>query len=69
MLLLPLVPPPVTLTEARADVRGVNAFLGTYTNFGNLMDLAALAACSSCPPRNPPAAAPAPAAAPRGTPP
>lgn len=43
MLLLPSVPPPVTLTEACADVRGANAILGTYTNFGNLMDLVALA--------------------------
>eukprot|EP00168_Porphyra_purpurea_P010545 TRINITY_DN2620_c0_g1_i3.p3 TRINITY_DN2620_c0_g1~~TRINITY_DN2620_c0_g1_i3.p3 ORF type:complete len:171 (-),score=62.08 TRINITY_DN2620_c0_g1_i3:237-749(-) len=43
VLLLPSVPRPVTLAAARADVRAANAALGTYTNFVNLADLAALA--------------------------
>lgn len=43
VLLLPSVPRPVTLAEARADVAAANALLGTYTNFVNLADLAALA--------------------------
>ena len=32
-----------TIAEVRADPVGVNARLGTYTNFANLLDLAALA--------------------------
>jgi len=42
-LLLPTVPFAPTIDEVAADPHGVNAALGTYTNFVNLMDLCALA--------------------------
>jgi allophanate hydrolase len=42
-LLLPTTPGHPTLAAVAADPVGVNAALGTYTNFVNLMDLSALA--------------------------
>jgi allophanate hydrolase len=42
-LAVPSVPLFPTLAEVAADPMGVNARLGTYTNFVNLLDLAALA--------------------------
>jgi allophanate hydrolase len=42
-LLLPTTPNHPTLAEVAADPFGVNARLGTYTNFVNLMDLCAVA--------------------------
>jgi allophanate hydrolase len=42
-LAVPSVPCFPTLAEVRADPLGPNARLGTYTNFVNLLDLAALA--------------------------
>lgn len=42
-LLLPVTPTHPTLAEVAADPVGVNARLGTYTNFVNLLDLAAVA--------------------------
>jgi allophanate hydrolase len=42
-LLLPTVPFCPTLAEVEADAVGVNSRLGTYTNFVNLCDLAAIA--------------------------
>ncbi len=42
-LLLPTAPLCPTLAEAAADPIGVNSRLGTYTNFVNLCDLAAIA--------------------------
>jgi allophanate hydrolase len=42
-LLLPTVPTHPTLAEVAADPIGVNRFLGTYTNFVNLLDLSAVA--------------------------
>jgi allophanate hydrolase len=42
-LLLPTVPFCPTLAEVAADPIGVNSRLGTYTNFVNLCDLAAIA--------------------------
>ncbi|HVW80987.1 MAG TPA: allophanate hydrolase [Mycobacteriales bacterium] len=42
-LLLPTTPTHPTLAEVEADPVGVNARLGTYTNFVNLMDLCAVA--------------------------
>jgi allophanate hydrolase len=42
-VLLPTVPFIPTVEEALADSSGVTARLGVYTNFTNLMDLAALA--------------------------
>ncbi|WP_250448414.1 allophanate hydrolase, partial [Actinotalea sp. C106] len=42
-LLLPTSPEHPTLAEVAADPLGVNARLGTYTNFVNLFDLAAVA--------------------------
>lgn len=41
-LVLPTVPRIPTLDEVLADPLGVNAMLGTFTNFVNLMDLCAL---------------------------
>lgn len=41
-LVVPSIPRPLTVAEARADVVAANALLGTYTNFVNLLDLAAL---------------------------
>lgn len=43
-MLLLSVPRPVALADARADVRGANALLGSYTDFGNLVNPVALAA-------------------------
>jgi allophanate hydrolase len=42
-LMVPTVPFAPTIAEVAADPVGVNATLGTYTNFVNLMDLCALA--------------------------
>jgi allophanate hydrolase len=42
-LMLPTTPNHPTLAEVAADPVGVNARLGTYTNFVNLMDLCAIA--------------------------
>lgn len=42
-LLLPTAPRHPTIAEVAADPTGVNALLGTYTNFVNLFDLAAVA--------------------------
>ncbi len=42
-LIVPTVPFAPTIDEVAADPHGVNAALGTYTNFVNLMDLCALA--------------------------
>ena len=42
-LMVPTVPFAPTIAEVAADPVGVNATLGTYTNFVNLMDLSALA--------------------------
>ncbi|TCU43767.1 allophanate hydrolase [Curtobacterium sp. PhB146] len=42
-LLLPTAPGHPTLAELAADPVGVNAWVGTYTNFVNLLDLSALA--------------------------
>jgi allophanate hydrolase len=42
-LLLPVTPTHPTLAEVTADPLGVNSRLGTFTNFVNLLDLAAIA--------------------------
>ena len=42
-LLVPAIPSAPTIAEVEADPHGVNAALGTYTRFVNLMDLCALA--------------------------
>jgi allophanate hydrolase len=42
-MIVPTVPFAPTINEVVADPHGVNAALGTYTNFVNLMDLCALA--------------------------
>jgi allophanate hydrolase len=42
-ILLPTVPSIPTVAEALADSNSVTALLGRYTNFTNLMDLAAIA--------------------------
>jgi allophanate hydrolase len=42
-LLLPTAPGHPSLAEVAADPIGVNAWVGTYTNFVNLLDLAAVA--------------------------
>ncbi|MCU1354039.1 MAG: putative allophanate hydrolase [Acidimicrobiales bacterium] len=42
VLVVPSVPRVPTVAEVAADPFGVNAMLGTYTNFVNLLDLAAL---------------------------
>jgi allophanate hydrolase len=42
-LLLPVTPTHPTLAEVAADPLGVNSRLGTFTNFVNLLDLAAIA--------------------------
>lgn len=43
VLAVPTVPRPVTIAEVRRDPVGVNAELGRFTNFVNLLGLAALA--------------------------
>ena len=43
VLLLPTVPRTFTLEQVEADPLGTNAVLGTYTNFANLLDCAAVA--------------------------
>ncbi|MCC5850293.1 MAG: allophanate hydrolase [Verrucomicrobia bacterium] len=43
MLMLPTVPTCYSLEAVRADPIGLNSNLGTYTNFMNLLDLAAIA--------------------------
>jgi allophanate hydrolase len=43
ILMVPTVPAAYTVAEIEADPIGLNARLGTYTNFVNLQDLAALA--------------------------
>ncbi|QXC62854.1 allophanate hydrolase [Aquihabitans sp. G128] len=42
LLVLPTVPRVPTIAEVAADPIGVNSMLGTYTNFVNLLDLAAV---------------------------
>lgn len=42
-LLLPTTPTTYTVAAVQADPLGLNARLGTYTNFANLLDLAAIA--------------------------
>lgn len=42
-LMVPTIPTPATRADLEADPIGPNSRLGTYTNFVNLMDLAALA--------------------------
>ena len=46
VMLVPTLPRPYTLVEVEADPIRLNARLGTYTNFVNLLDLAAIAAPS-----------------------
>jgi allophanate hydrolase len=43
MLMVPTVPSVCSISEVEADPIGLNSKLGTYTNFVNLLDLAALA--------------------------
>lgn len=43
LLVVPSVPRPVTIAELERDPIGPNSLLGTYTTFGNLLDLAAIA--------------------------
>ncbi|HYC25170.1 MAG TPA: allophanate hydrolase, partial [Roseiarcus sp.] len=47
VMVLPTLPRPYTVAEAIADPIVLNSNLGTYTNFVNLLDLAAIAAPSS----------------------
>jgi allophanate hydrolase len=42
-LLLPTAPAHPTIAEVQADPIGVNSLMGTYTNFVNLLDMAAVA--------------------------
>ena len=42
-LMVPTMPRPVTVSELEADPFGPNSQLGTYTNFVNLLDFAAIA--------------------------
>ncbi len=42
LLCVPSIPAPCTLADVEADPIGANSRLGTYTNFVNLLDLAAL---------------------------
>jgi allophanate hydrolase len=42
-LMLPTVPTTFTLADVESDPIGRNAFLGTYTQFANLLDLAGIA--------------------------
>ena len=48
-LLLPTAPGHPSLAEVAADPLGVNAWVGTYTNFVNLLDLAAIAVPGEAP--------------------
>ena len=43
VLMVPTIPKPLTLAEVRADPIGANSSLGTYTNFANLLEMAAFA--------------------------
>ncbi len=43
LLCVPSIPAPCTLADVEADPIGANSRLGTYTNFVNLLDLAAIA--------------------------
>ena len=43
VLMVPTIPGPITLAELESDPVGLNTRLGTYTNFVNLLDLAAIA--------------------------
>ncbi len=43
LLVVPTMPRPVTRAELAADPVGPNTLLGTYTTFGNLLDLAGIA--------------------------
>ena len=43
MLVVPSIPDVCTLDDVAADPIGANGRLGTYTNFVNLLDLAAIA--------------------------
>jgi allophanate hydrolase len=42
VMVVPSAPRIPTVSEVRADPTGINSMLGTYTNFVNLLDLAAL---------------------------
>ena len=53
-LMVPSIPRPCTVGEVEADPIGPNTMLGTYTNFVNLLDLAALACPVSLSPRGTP---------------
>jgi allophanate hydrolase len=46
MMVVPTMPRPYTVAEVEADPIALNSNLGTYTNFVNLLDLAAIAAPS-----------------------
>ena len=46
MMLVPTIPRPYTVADVEADPIRLNSRLGTYTNFVNLLDLAAFAAPS-----------------------
>ncbi|MGD0723229.1 MAG: allophanate hydrolase [Roseiarcus sp.] len=46
VLVVPTIPRPYTVAEVEADPIALNSNLGTYTNFVNLLDLAAIAAPS-----------------------
>jgi allophanate hydrolase len=50
MLLVPTIPAAYTVAQVLADPIGLNSRLGTYTNFVNLLDLAALALPASMKP-------------------
>ncbi|HEV2087993.1 MAG TPA: allophanate hydrolase [Cryptosporangiaceae bacterium] len=49
-LMVPTVPTAFTIEEVLADPIGSNAFLGHYTHFCNLLDLAAVAVPNGCTP-------------------
>src|SRR5208282_5059601 len=46
IMAVPTIPRPYTIGEVEADPFRLNANLGTYTNFVNLLDLCAIAAPS-----------------------
>ena len=45
---VPTMPRPYTVAEVEADPIRLNSRLGTYTNFVNLLDLAAIACPRGC---------------------
>jgi allophanate hydrolase len=47
LLMVPTIPRPFSIAEVSADPIGVNALLGTYTNFANLLDMAGFACPAS----------------------